>query len=953
MAKSLVIVESPTKAKTINKYLGKNYIVKASLGHIKDLPKRDLAVDVEHGFQPHYEVIEGKKKLIQELKDAAKKVDNIYLAADPDREGEAICWHLQEELKSKKPPRDSDPKFYRVMFNEITKSSIQKAFEKPALVNTNLVDAQQARRVLDRLVGYKISPLLWDKVRRGLSAGRVQTVAVRVIVDREREVRAFVKQEYWTLDANLAAKKPPAFTARLSRKGDQTPEIPDQAAADALLADLEDAKYIVKSVGTKEKKRNPVAPFITSTLQQDSSRKLRFSVKRTMMLAQQLYEGVEIGAEGSVGLITYMRTDSTRIGEEAIAEVRDFIGTRFGKEYVPASPNLYKSKKDAQDAHEAIRPTSALRSPEDVAPFLAEDQLKLYRLIWMRFIASQMNPALLDQTTIDTTAIGKSSVDYTFRATGSVMKFDGFLKVYEEGKDQKDEEDEELKHKLPLVTEGEELKFRSLEPEQHFTEPPPRYTEATLVKKLEADGVGRPSTYASILSTIQEREYVTKEAGKFKPTELGVVVTDLLLESFNDIFDVRYTARMEEELDDIEDGTRDWRDAMGEFYERFTKDLESAETNMTNIKRMEKPTDLLCDKCGKPLVVKWGQHGSFLACTGYPDFSPKSTESDLESLDKEIALRRERTRKDIETRRAKIRSRFDDDVEKLEKRIAERSVTSRDALESRKKIYARYESDLEKLVNRRAERRLSDRAGIESRLATISARYPQLNEFYEVDLRDSDGGVALSWRRKENLCTYTRELTVDLPDIDGADLAEQGDEEYCQNCGRPMVLKKGRFGTFFACTGYPDCKTTKQIGGAQKKPDVTLDEKCPQCGNNLVQKYGRFGEFTACSNYPGCKYVKQKTIGVKCPECSEGEIVERRSRRGKTFYGCNRYPDCNFVAWARPVAEKCPDCGSPYLTEKYLKAGAFLQCPVSDCNYKREMTPAETAVETPVVTLVS
>jgi DNA topoisomerase-1 len=937
MAKSLVIVESPAKAKTINKYLGKNYIVKASLGHIKDLPKRDLAVDVEHGFQPHYEVIEGKKKLIQELKDAAKKVDNIYLAADPDREGEAICWHLQEELKSKKPPKDSDPKFYRVMFNEITKSSIQKAFEKPALVNVNLVDAQQARRVLDRLVGYKISPLLWDKVRRGLSAGRVQTVAVRVIVDREREVRAFV---------NLAAKKPPAFAARLSRKGDQTPEIPDQAAADALLADLEDAKYIVKSVGTKEKKRNPVAPFITSTLQQDASRKLRFSVKRTMMLAQQLYEGVEIGAEGSVGLITYMRTDSTRIGEEAIAEVRDFIGTRFGKEYVPASPNLYKSKKDAQDAHEAIRPTSALRSPEDVAPFLAEDQLKLYRLIWMRFIASQMNPALLDQTTIDTTAIGKSSVDYTFRATGSVMKFDGFLKVYEEGKDQKDEEDEELKHKLPLVTEGEELKFRSLEPEQHFTEPPPRYTEATLVKKLEADGVGRPSTYASILSTIQEREYVTKEAGKFKPTELGMVVTDLLLESFNDIFDVRYTARMEEELDDIEDGTRDWRDAMGEFYERFMKDLEGAETNMTNIKRMEKPTDLLCDKCGKPLVVKWGQHGSFLACTGYPDFSPKSTESDLESLEKEIALRRERTRKDIETFRGKIHVRYRADVQKLEKRIA-------DLVERWKKIQVRHDSDLEKLESRLAERRLSDRAGIETRLGTIAARYPQLSEFYEVDLRDSDEGVALSWRRKENLCTYTRELTVDLPDIEGADLAEQGDEEYCQNCGRPMVLKKGRFGTFFACSGYPDCKTTKQIGGAQKKPDVTLDEKCPQCGNNLVQKYGRFGEFTACSNYPGCKYVKQKTIGVKCPECSEGEIVERRSRRGKTFYGCNRYPDCNFVAWARPVAEKCPDCGSPYLTEKYLKAGAFLQCPTSDCKYKREMTPAEIAVEPPVATLVS
>src|SRR5665213_465551 len=819
MAKALVILESPTKAKTINKYLGKNFIVKASLGHIKDLPKRDLAVDVDNEFTPKYEVIEGKKKLIQELKDAAKKVDSIYLAADPDREGEAICWHLQEELRSKKPPKESDPKFYRLMFNEITKSSVQKALENPVMVNVNLVNAQQARRVLDRLVGYKISPLLWDKVRRGLSAGRVQTVAVRVIVEREREVRAFVKQEYWTLDANLAAKKTPVFDARLFRIGDQPPEIPDQAKSDTLLADLDEARFVVRSVGTKEKKRNPVAPFITSTLQQDASRKLRFSVKRTMMLAQQLYEGVEIGSEGSVGLITYMRTDSTRIGEEAIAEVRGYIESRFGAEFLPAAANVYKSKKDAQDAHEAIRPSSALRSPEDMAPFLAEDQMKLYRLIWMRFIASQMNPALFDQTTIDTVATGRSAVDYTFRATGSVLKFEGFLKVYEEGKDQKDDEDEELKHKLPLVTEGEELKLRSLKPEQHFTEPPPRYTEATLVKKLEADGVGRPSTYASILSTIQEREYVTKEGGKFKPTELGMVVTDLLLESFNDIFDVRYTARMEEDLDNIEEGKLDWRDAMSEFYERFTKDLENAETHMTNIKRMEKPTDLICDKCGKPLVIKWGKHGSFLACTGYPE------------------------------------------------------------------------------------------------------------------------------------CTYTRELTVDLPDIDGADLAEQGDEEYCQNCGRPMVLKKGRFGTFFACSGYPDCKTTKQIGGSQKKADVTLDEKCPQCASNLVQKYGRFGEFTACSNYPGCKYVKQKTIGVKCPECSEGEIVERRSKRGKNFYGCNRYPDCNFVAWARPVAEKCPECGSPYLTEKYLKAGAFLQCPASGCKYKREMPPAEAPAEAPVPAL--
>jgi DNA topoisomerase-1 len=812
MAKALVIVESPAKAKTINKYLGKQFVVKASIGHIKDLPKKDLAVDVDNGFKPKYEVIEGKKKLMQELRDAAKSVDSIYLAADPDREGEAICWHLQEELKWKKGDKRSQedsPKFFRVMFNEITKKSIDKAFEKPGQVNINLVDAQQARRVLDRLVGYKISPLLWDKVRRGLSAGRVQTVAVRVIVEREREIRTFVKQEYWTLDANMAAKKTPYFDARLFRKGEDQPEIPNQAASDALVADLEGSKFIVKSVGTKEKRRNPVAPFITSTLQQESSRKLRFSVKRTMMLAQQLYEGVELGSEGSVGLITYMRTDSTRISDDALTEARELIGTKFGPQYIPAAPNIYKSKKDAQDAHEAVRPTSAMRTPDEVAGFLAEDQLKLYRLIWMRFIASQMNPAVFDQTTIDLSAKGISGVDYTFRATGSVMKFDGFLAVYEEGKDTKDEEDDELKHKLPAVAQGEELKLRALKPEQHFTEPPPRYTEATLVKKLESDGVGRPSTYASILSTIQEREYVTKEGGKFKPTELGMVVTDLLLESFNDIFDVRYTARMEQDLDEIEEGKLDWREAMGEFYERFMKDLGNAEENMTNIKRMEKPTDLTCDKCCKPLVIKWGKHGSFLACTGYPE------------------------------------------------------------------------------------------------------------------------------------CTYTRELAVDLPDVDTSDLAEQGDEEYCQNCGRPMVLKKGRFGTFFACTGYPDCKTTKQIGGPQKKADVPLDEKCPQCANNMVQKYGRFGEFTACSNYPACKFVKQKTIGVKCPECTEGEVVERRSKRGKTFFGCNRYPDCAFVAWARPVPEACPDCGNPYLVEKYLKAGAFLQCPATSCKYKREFQPVE------------
>jgi DNA topoisomerase-1 len=809
MGKSLVIVESPAKAKTIGKYLGKDFVVKASLGHVKDLPKNDLAVDIENGFEPTYVVIEGKNKLIQELRKEAGKAETVYLAADPDREGEAICYHLQEELTGKR----NGAKVFRVTFNEITANAIRKAFQHPGAVDLHRVDAQQARRVLDRLVGYQISPLLWDKVRRGLSAGRVQTVALRLIVDREREIRAFEKREYWTIDAHLGAKKPPILTARLAKRNEETIEIPDEAAAANIVTQLTGASYLVRSVATREKRRNSAPPFITSTLQQESARKLRFSVKRTMMLAQRLYEGVELGKEGLTGLITYMRTDSTRVSAEALDEVRSLITSRFGKEYLPDKPNFYRSRKEAQDAHEAIRPTSVLHTPEEVQKYLGEDEFKLYRLIWMRFVASQMNPAVFDQTTIEITAKGADQFEYLFRATGTVPKFDGFIKVYEESKDQRDEEDEELKHKLPAVTEGETLKFRSLSPEQHFTEPPPRFTEATLVKELESDGVGRPSTYASILSTIQEREYVKKEGGRFVPTELGMVVTDLLVQSFDDIFEVQYTANMEEALDEIEDGKIDWRLALDEFYEKFRVDLERAETEMTDIKRMEKPTDLVCDKCGKPMVIKWGRHGSFIACTGYPD------------------------------------------------------------------------------------------------------------------------------------CTNTRELSVDLPDVDKVDLSEQENEEYCPNCGRPMVLKKGRFGQFMACSGYPDCKTTRRLDSQEvRKPDVPLDEKCPRCGNNLVLKSGRYGEFTACSNYPKCKFVKQKTIGVHCPKCAEGEIVERRSKRGKTFYGCDRYPKCDFVAWAKPLAEACPNCGHPYLVEKWLKSGPVVQCPNDKCKYKRPGVKPEPAL---------
>ncbi len=811
MAKSLVIVESPAKAKTIGKYLGADFEVLASLGHVKDLPKKDLAVDIENDFEPTYVVIPGKEKVIAAIKKAGKKATSIYLAADPDREGEAICWHLASELKEK------GKTIRRVTFNEITKRGVQEGFAKPTDIDQNLVDAQQARRVLDRIVGYQVSPLLWDRVRRGISAGRVQTVALRLVVEREREIKAFVKEEYWTIDAHLSAGKAPYFDARVVRQfnpdGTLPKEelaLPDGERAAVVNAFLEKAAYTVRSVERKERRRNPLPPFITSKLQQDAGRKLRFGVKRTMGLAQRLYEGVELGAEGSVGLITYMRTDSTRVSEDAIKEVREFIGDQYGAGYLPEGPNYFKSKKNAQDAHEAIRPSSATRDPESIRRYLSEDEYKVYKLIWQRFVASQMQPAVFDQTTVEIEATQPKQADkYLLRVTGSVLKFDGFLKVYEESKDKTDDEDEALKHKLPALEEKQVLKLLSVKPEQHFTEPPPRYTEASLVKELEEKGIGRPSTYAAILSTIQDRGYATKTGGKFMPTELGLVTSDLLVQNFKEIFDLEYTARLEEKLDDIEEGREKWTDTMGEFYKRFSKSLAYAEKHMENIKRMEKPTDLICEKCGKPMIIRWGKHGSFVACSGYPE------------------------------------------------------------------------------------------------------------------------------------CTNTRELTIDLPDLENAEqLTENTNEEYCENCGRQMVLKRGRFGQFMACTGYPECKTTRRLDGPQKQADVPLEEKCPQCGKNLVVKFGRFGEFTACSGYPECKYIKQKLVGVPCPECKQGELAEKRSKRGKTFYGCIRYPECKFSTWQWPLNEPCPKCGSPYLVQKQLKAGPVIACAKDDCDYER---PGEAA----------
>jgi DNA topoisomerase I len=567
-------------------------------------------------------------------------------------------------------------------------------------------------------------------------------------------------------------------------------------------------------VTTREKRKHPVPPFITSKLQQEAVRKLRFSAKKTMTLAQRLYEGVEVGEEGAVGLITYMRTDSTRVAEPALQAVRDYIKRTFGEPYLPTEAVRYKSKKDAQDAHEAIRPTEVARTPESLKKYLSPDELKLYKLIWQRFVASQMNPAIFDQTTID---IGAG--EYLFRATGSVEKFNGFRAVYEEGKDEKAEmeEDEELQHRLPAVEQGERLRLHKLLPEQHFTEPPPRYNEATLVKALEDKGIGRPSTYASILTVIQNRDYVEKTQGRFYPTELGMVVSDLLVKSFSDIFDVAYTARMEEELDEVEEGKLAWREALNEFYAKFKKDLRLAEREMEDLKGEGKPTDERCEKCGRPMNIRFGRNGAFLACTGYPD------------------------------------------------------------------------------------------------------------------------------------CDGTRDLTPELAARYGiggptGPPAPEVPEQNCEKCGKPMTVKRGRFGYFLACTGYPECRNTKKIvtgeGAAKAVADVPLEEKCPECGNHLVIKHGRYGQFTACSNYPQCKYVKRQTLGIPCPEkgCS-GEIVARRTKRGRTFYGCSRYPQCKFTAWDKPVAEPCPHCASPILLEKTSKkSGSVRYCPNEACKY--EQAPA-------------
>jgi len=764
---ALVIVESPAKAKTIKKYLGRGYVVKASVGHVKDLPRKKMGIDIKRGFRPEYVVIETKKKVLSEIKEAAAVAGRVLLAPDPDREGEAIAWHIAEEIK------DDNPNIQRVLFNEITKKAVSEAIGKPMALDKKKFESQQARRILDRLVGYEISPVLWTKVQRGLSAGRVQSVAVRLVAEREDEIKAFVPQEYWTVDATVEGPTPPPFNVKATKLDGEKLQMVHEGQAREVVDIMRAATLSVSSVERKERRKNPPPPFITSKLQQEASSKLRFSPKRTMGLAQRLYEGVEMGEDGPIGLITYMRTDSTRISDDALAEVRAYVGDKYGPTFLPAEPVVYKTKKSAQDAHEAIRPTGLKYDPETVRALWAggkgggrderesDDLLRLYTLIWNRFVACQMVPAVFDQTTIDIAA-GRAEL----RATGQVIKFPGFLSVYAETVEDAVNEDE-TGASLPDVKAGDAVKLLETKPEQHFTQPPPRFSEATLVKELEEKGIGRPSTYAAILSTIQDRKYVEKKEARLYPTELGVMVNGLLVKSFPDIVSTDFTAQMEEQLDQVEEGEANWVKLLDGFYKPFKLDLEKAKVEMRNLKAEEKPTDEVCEKCGKPMVIKWGRNGHFLACSGYP-----------------------------ECRNTK--------------------------------------------------------------------------EF----VRNADGS-----------------LTV-VPSTRPSD-------QICPTCGAPMVVKRGRFGEFLACSKYPECKTTSPL---------SLGVDCPK---------------------PGCG----------------GYMTEKRSRRGKVFFGCSNYSrtKCDFVSWDRPLPQPCPKCGAKFVVQKLSKAGVRIRCLTEGCDYTADPEANEPA----------
>ncbi len=818
------------------------------------------------------------------LKKLASKADMVYLAPDPDREGEAIAAHLSIQLL---PMVKDKSKIRRVTFNEITKKAVQAAFEHARDVDENLVDAQQTRRVLDRLVGYQVSPLLWDKVRRGLSAGRVQTVALRLIVEREQEINDFKPVEYWTINAHL---KPSAdgqefvarfvgidgVAARVANGVDESGKelfiassLPNKERIEEVVAQLERAKWSVRSVERKERKRNPTAPFTTSKLQQDASGRLGFNVRRTMGVAQRLYEGVEIGNEGTVGLITYMRTDSTRVSPDAIADARAYVEKNLGTQYLPAKPNEYKSKKDAQDAHEAIRPTNVAFTPESIRKYLSDEQYKLYRLIWQRFVASQMVPAVFDQTTVDIAA--KADKTYDFRVSGSILKFDGFLKVYEQVKaDQAKDDEDEDDRRLPELKDGQALTKEKIDSEQKFTEPPPRYNEASLVKVLEERGIGRPSTYASIINTIQDRDYVKKIGAKFVPTEIGIVVTKLLVKNFPYIFDTQYTATLEGELDAVEDGEERWTDLLNGFYDHFEKELNVASEKMEDIKRMEEATNEICDKCGSALILKWGKFGSFYSCSNFTKLKP-------------ITVAAGPWKKDAKAVTKKITTAFSFPM--IVKAVTE-DVT-----------------DLSQEV-----------ADAKEMASAINIAAPKGKKVTVEPVS----------------CDFTKENFAAKPDLSAPGADEAPEEEACDNCGRTMVLRNGPWGPFMACPGYnddPPCKTIRKLNQkVQQKPPVQLEEMCPKCGKPLLLRNGQYGEFVSCSGYPKCKYIKQELLDVPCPKCGS-EIAVRKTKRGDTFYGCVKYPKCDFASNLKMVNQTCPKCDSAYLLEVVNEKGTYLVCP--------------------------
>ncbi len=875
MSKSLVIVESPAKAKTINKYLGSDYVVEASIGHIMDLPKNDIGVELKRRtFAPTLIVSPGKEKIVERLQKLAAKADFVYLAPDPDREGEAIAAHLAMQIR---PVLKKDATLQRVTFNEITQKAVKAAFLNARDVNENLVDAQQTRRVLDRLVGYQISPLLWDKVRRGLSAGRVQTVALRLIVEREREINAFIPVEYWPISAALKTPAGAEFVAKFTGADGETARVAngvdadgkeqflsgamaDEAAATKVAEQLRKAAWSVVNVERKQRKRNPTAPYITSKLQQDAAGRLGFNVRRTMGVAQRLYEGVDVGTDGTVGLITYMRTDSIRVSADAIAEARTYVHGALGDKYLPEKPLEYKGKNDAQDAHEAIRPTHVEYTPDAIKQYLSDEQYKLYKLIWQKFVSSQMVPAVFDQTTIAIAA--KADKTYDFRISGSIQVFDGFLAVWENVSEDVI---------LPEVTSGDKLGMTSVDPEQRFTEPPPRFNEASLVKTLEEKGIGRPSTYASIINTIQDRDYVKKIGAKFVPTEIGMVVTELLVKNFPYIFEAGYTAKLEGELDAVEAGKERWTDLLDGFYGHLEKELAVAEVEMEDVKRREDATTEICDKCGSPLIMKWGKFGSFYSCSAFSKAKPVTIAAATWKKDPKAVLK-------------KVLGGFHFPM--IVKSLMDDHVHFQEEVNDAK-AFAKAVAAAQKAVGKK-----------------VTAEPVS--------------------------CDFTKENFAAKPDLSAPGADEAPEEEFCDNCGRLMVLKNGPWGPFMSCPGYsddPPCKTIRKLTQkVQSKPPVQLDEPCPKCGKPLLQRDGAYGEFIACSGYPKCKYVKQDLLDVKCPK-DGGDLAVRKTKRGDTFYGCVHYPKCDFASNLLLVNETCPKCDAAYLLEYGNKEGTYLVCP--------------------------